>query len=140
MNTVTNDRERHLKKNYKHTTASVFFCSTLSPITNHHSLLSPPPFKYVSDVSACHQWGALSHNDRPLWKALLPGLSVCHGLALSKMDVPLIELFHSNCFHLFVHKHFKSPSSALNHNPISPPHLPEDHAPILFITKICSTF
>lgn len=66
------------------------------------------------------QWGDLSHNDRLLWRALLPGLSVCHGLALSEMYVPLIELFHSNCFHLLVHKHFKSSSSPLNHNPMPP--------------------
>lgn len=105
--------ERHINKNNKHSLPTV----TYPPTHAHHFLLSAPPFQYVS---VCHQREALSHNDRPLWKALLLGLSVCHGLALSEMDVPLIELFHSNCFHLLVHKHFKSPSPPLNHNPISP--------------------
>ncbi len=135
---VTNDREGHLKI-YRHNPVPISHSATSVQTHTNHFLLFPPLFQYLSDVSVCHQWGALSHNDRPLWKALLPDLLVCHGLALPEMDVPLIELLHSNCFHLLIHKHFKPPSSPLNHNPISP-HLAQDQAPILFITKIFATF
>lgn len=70
----------------------------------------------MSDVSVCYLWGALSHNDRPLWKALLPGRLVSLGLALPEIDVPLIELlFHSNCFNLLSSN---APSCPPNHNPI----------------------
>lgn len=118
---VSNDR--HLKATNTNTLQCHVFSQYPIPKNTYthththrdHFLLPILPFQYAADASVCYQWGALSHNDRPLWKALLPGLSACLGQALSEMDVPLIELFH-----LLSRKHFKPPSPPLNHNPIYP--------------------
>lgn len=59
-------------------------------------------------------------------------------LAFSEMDVPLIELFHSNGFHLLIRKHINSCSSPSEITTLFTPSS-KDPAPILLIIKIFSS-